>query len=249
MGSLVTFDQKGIFGPAMTLVYHSQYLNEKGVLSVADLLKENFKNLANVKPKGKKEFCAFVLERNQANIPITPAEIIGTRFFQNMQKTHPVYHEKVLEFIVPRMLRTLQEQIPQAKKEIGETQQLTQWIALLVENYMPEEQIKKHCALKDQVSEKTLDERQDLGKELYNAIKTENLKEKDFDTLIEISNIALDRIKNAEDASITLNFTSRYLSLFSKSENPKLLGEDVVRMLSTVFKPKVFPQKSAEELK
>ncbi len=38
MSSLVIFDQKGAFGPAMTLMYNSQYYNPKGVLELANLL-------------------------------------------------------------------------------------------------------------------------------------------------------------------------------------------------------------------
>ena len=54
MSSLVTFDQKGVFGPAMTLIYNSQYYNAKGILNLADLLKANFMNLTNVALRVKK---------------------------------------------------------------------------------------------------------------------------------------------------------------------------------------------------
>lgn len=71
MSGLVIFDQKGAFGPAMTLMYNSQYYSGKGVFELASLLKENFMKMAGIKPKGKKEFCAFVVEKNLSQSLIT----------------------------------------------------------------------------------------------------------------------------------------------------------------------------------
>jgi len=244
MSSLVTFDHKGAFGPAMTLIYNSQYYSAKGVLDVANLLKANFMTLANVKPKGKKEFCAFVLEKNQTQSPIAPAEVISTRFFRNMQKSEfsPLYHEKVLGFIVPRMLKTVQEQIPQANIESGDAQQVNEWTARFLESYMTEEQITKHCDLQGIVDEKIMKERRSLGMELYKAATAKQLTGADLDILVEISQVALERLQKGNHFASTLNFTGRYLSLFSMNEeNPVVLGEDVLSMLSTVFKKKMFP--------
>lgn len=238
MSSLVSFDQKGVFGPAMTLVYNSQYYNSKGVLELANLLTENFIKLTNRKPKGKKEFCAFVTERNLSQSPITPAEIVGTRFFQNMQKMDPAYHEKVLSFIVPRMLKTVREQIPQANPE---NREINEWMAGFVESYMTEEQIQKCCELQNAVSEKIMEERKNIGTAVYKAAITNQLTEKDLDTLLELSKIALERFHNADHPTSTLNFTGRYLTLFSMNEeNPQALGDEVLHLLSTVFREKMF---------
>ncbi len=243
MSSIVIFDQKGAFGPAMSLIYNSQYYNAKGVLEVANLLKENFTKLAGVKPKGKKEFCAFIEEKNATKTPITPAEIVATKFFQNMQKPapSPAYHEKVLSFIVPHMLTKVQEQIPQAKSEEGQSQHIKEWTARFVESYMTEEQITKHCELQNSVSDKIMEERKNIGMEVYKAASTKLLTEKDLDVLIETSRSALEQLQTADHFSSTLNFTGKYLSLFSmKEDNPTELGEDVLRLLNTVFREKMF---------
>jgi hypothetical protein len=245
MSSLVGFDQKGAFGPAITLIYNAQYYNPKGVLELANLLKENFMKLAGVKPKGKKEFCAFIFEKNQSQTLITPAEVIGTKFFQNMQKANysPIYHEKVLGFIVPRMLKTVQEQIPQANCESGQAQELNEWTAKFVESYMTEEQINKYCEIQNKVSEKIMKERKNIGEEVYKAATSKQFTEKDLDLLVEMNRVALERLQKADHFASTLNFTGKYLALFSMNEeNPCVLGEDVLGLLSTAFKEKMFPK-------
>lgn len=245
MSNLVAFDQKGAFGPAITLIYNSQNYNAKGLFDLANLLKANFTNLANMKPKGKKEFCAFVLEKNQTQAPITPADVISTKFFQSMQKADPspLYHEKVLGFIVPSVMRTAKEHFLQTNND-QEAQEINEWSARFIECYMTEEQIKKHCELQDSVPEKIMEERKRIGMELYKLATTQNFTEKDLDLLVKVSQFALENLQNAEHFATTLNFTGRYLTLFSMNEeNPLVLGEDALRLLSTVFKEKVFPKK------
>lgn len=243
MSSLVAFDQKGILGPAMTLIYNSQYYNEKGISDLSNLLKANFMKLAKLKLKGKKEFCAFVVEKNQAQSPITPAEVIGTKFFQNMQKLgpSPPYHEKVLGFIVPRMLKMAEEQFPQVSNEGA--QQVNEWIARSLESYMTEEQIQRHCELEGAISEKIMEERKIIGTELYQLAVNKQFTEKDLDLLVDLCQVALERLRKADHFTSTLNFAGRYLTLFSKSkENPAVLGEDVLLLLSKTFKRKMFPE-------
>lgn len=246
MSSLVAFDQQGPFGPAMTLIYNSQYYNGQGVLDLANLLKVNFMKLAHVKPKGKLEFCMFVVKRNQSNTPITPAEIIGTKFFQNMQKSEPspIYHEKVLGIIVPRMLKTAQDQFPNSKEEGADSSPVKEWIARFVESYMTEEQIKKHCELQVTISEKIMEERKSIGMDIYKLATAKNLTESDLDALLDVSRVALDKLQKADHYASTLNLTGRYLALFSmNAENPTALGEDVLGLLSKAFREKMFPKK------
>src|ERR1700728_1885450 len=145
MSTLVSFDPKGVFGPGVNLIYNSSYYNEQGVFDLATLMEANFEKLTKIKPAGKKEFCAFVLERNKSTFVLTPTDIISTQFFQNMQRAEQSpFHDKVLGFIVPRMLNAVHEQFPQ----VGQAEtEIKEWAARLAESYMSDEQIQQHCKL------------------------------------------------------------------------------------------------------
>lgn len=242
MSWLVPFDQKGVVGPAMTLIYHSSSYSEQGVLALANVLKENVIHLIKVKPKGKKQFCAFVIERNRSQSSITPTEIISTAFFQNMQKrrSSSCYHEQILELIVPRMLKTVHEQFPQANVE---NKEIREWTAGLIESYMTEEQIRRHCEIQSSVSNEIMEKRQSIGKDLYQAVIAKQLTKEDLDMLIHVTDLALKSLKTAEHCSLILNLTGRYFILFSMDQdNPLLLGKDVLDFLSTIFREKMFPK-------
>lgn len=244
MSGVVSFDRKGVFGPAMTLIYSAESYNPKGVLELTELLKKNFMILTQLKPKGKKEFCAFIEEKNKTLSPITPTEVVSTKFFQNMQKKSApssLYHEKVLGLIVPQMMKTVREQFSQANNE-EESQKVYEWTAGFVETYMTEEQIKNQCQLiQEDPENRIMEERKAIGVELYNAAKV--IKEQDLDILLDICNVALDRIKAAPNPAITLHFAGRYLTLFAMKENPKALGDQVLNSLTTIFRSKWFPKK------
>lgn len=161
-----------------------------------------------------------------------------------MQKTgpSPTYHEIVLDSIVPRMLKTIQEQIPQAKSESDQAQQINEWTARLVESYMTEEQITKHCELQNALSKKIMEERKNIGMELYKAATTKQLTKNDLDTLLKVCQAALEQLKEADHFAPTLNFIGKYLTLFSMNEeNPNELGGDVLRLLE-IFRQKMFPE-------
>lgn len=235
MSSLVIFDKKGAFGPAMTLIYNAQYYNQQGIFALANLLKANFMKLTEMKPKGKKKFCAFILERNQTQSPISPAEIIATKFFQNMQKSKPstFYHEQVLEFIVPGMLKIVQEKIPQANNDCEDAQQMNEWVARFVESYMTEEQIEMHCELQSAALEEIIEERKKLGMELYKLAATKQLTENDLDFLLDVSLFALKSLQKAMNLASTLRLTG--LTLFAM-----LMREDGLNLMS-VLEEKYFP--------
>lgn len=226
--TLVALDPQGVWGPAIPLIYNPDCYSAKGILELAELLKTNFMKLAHVKPKGKKEFCAFVQEKSLAEIPITPTDIVNTKFFQTMQQSPlPPYHGKVLESIVPPLLKRFREQIPQSDIENEDTQKVNEWAARCVECYMTEQQITQYCELA--VTENIAGERQSIGQELYND---KQLTEKDFDSIIEASRIALDLLKITENPNQTLKLTGRYLILFSMDKkNPEALAKDVLDKL------------------
>jgi hypothetical protein len=239
MASLVTFDQKGVFGPAMALVFNSQYYNEQGLSRITTLLKENFFNLAHRKPHGRKAFCAFVIGKTF----VTPIDVISTSFFQNMQKSEPSPHyEKVLALIVPNMLKTAQEQI-QVKIDPEHVQKLSEWTARVVQSYMTEQQIEQHIQLQSTISEKIMEKRKKIGGQLYALATCGKLTETDLNFLLEISKVALERLSNTDHVSSTLNVTGKYLSFFALNEqDPRVLGNDVLSMLSSVFREKMFPK-------
>lgn len=241
MQSLVPFDQQGAFGPAVTLIYSSQYLNKKGISELANLLQAKYMDLALVKPKDKKAFCTFLLE-NQ--LTITPTQVIGTQFFKNMQKAEPspLYHEKVLGFIVPRLMKTVQEHFPQAKSNNAEAQQVKEWAAGFLESCMTKELIDKQCNSQDSLSEEIWKERGTIGAKLCDQITANKLTENDLNLILEVDQTALKRLKDADNFATTLEFTGKYLALFSMSEDPKTLGEDVLCSLTTSFRQKMFPK-------
>ena len=106
---------------------------------------------------------------------------------------------------------------------------------------MTEEQIAKHCELQGAVDEKILKERMNIGSELYKFILAKQLTEKDFDILVDVIQIALEHIPKADHLASTLNWIGKYLTLFSMNEeNPLVLGEDVLRLLSTRFREQMF---------
>lgn len=312
--SSVDFDPKGL-GPALTLIYKTDIYNPKNynpieILALANLLQANFLNLTGIKAKGKNEFCNFVKGEIQSESPITMTKIISTRFFQNMQKTEPspLYHEKVLGYILPQVLKSFQKTDPQVNLDRENTQEVKEWAARFLESYMTEEQIEKqYKVLTDPNAEKIMLERGRIGKMLYIWIANANFTENDLNVLIKLCQTGLQRLQKIDrynlaleliskycilcaptlhdllkdrdgdartewiylivpqfsenevntltDLGLTLflflekadhkvavlNFVGNYLNLFSLSEDPKNLGDDILGLLSTAFRSKMFP--------
>ncbi len=244
MNGLVPFDQTGAFGPAMALIYKTDQFSQEDVVSVAQLLKENFTKLAKVKIKGKKEFFACVAQKKESKSFLTPSEIIATKFFQNMQRPEPsIYHEKVLDFIVPRMMKVVHDQIPSAHVDEAGEKQVNQWLASFIESYMNDEQIQKHCELQNTVCKEAMDERVKVGIHLSQLATTKQLTENDFNIFVNSLADILKEIKNADNRSLTLEILGKYLMVSSMNKaDPIILGEDIHRSLSTIFKEKMFPK-------
>jgi hypothetical protein len=243
MSGLVTFDQKGVFGPAMTLIYNSKYYNEKGLSDLSSLLKIHFMYLAGTKPTGRKEFCAFVIEANNAGKSLIPLDIIKTRFFQSMQKhdPSPQVHEKVLCSILPDMINSVIAKIPEAGSAPNNAE-VHEWVAHLLETYLTEEQIQKHVEPQGPDAGKILEERQKIGGALYEAAGAKLLTKKDLVAIIETLGTSMKALEQTDDYPMALKFTGQYLNFFSmQKDNPSALGKDVIDKLSTVFMKKFFP--------
>jgi hypothetical protein len=210
MSTLVSFDPKGVFGPAMNLIYNAAYYNGKGLKDITSLAEENFFKLSSIKLEGGNDFCSFVLLMNGLNHSLTPTQIVSTRFFIGMKKRDPSpFHQNVLEFIVPRMFNAVRDQFPQVDQVSDEVKE---WAARLVESYMTDDQIKEHCALQGLLPDG--EEFKIIGSDLDTAVNTHQFTEQDLDTLLDVSRMALDRLKNTEHFAATLSLLGWYLSSF-----------------------------------
>ena len=93
------------------------------------------------------------------------------------------------------------------------------------------------------MSKISLIKRKTLGLALCSAVEQKNLSKDDLDAVIEIGKFALTRLKESDNASTALNFTGRYLTLFSmEQKNPEKLGTELLTGIDAIFKPKYFPQ-------
>lgn len=210
MNNLITFDPKGVFGPATALIYKSAAIDEDEISMLANTTKENFTNLAHLKLKGKKEFCAFIHQKKQNHVLIHPTEIMATTFFQNMRKKElSLQHEKVLSNIVPGILKIIQEQIPQVNLEHEDTKQLKEWVACVVETYMTDDQIKEYCELK--LSEVVINERKKLGMELSLLCTNKRFTENDLEILINICRTSVNGLQKSDHFISALELFGKFL--------------------------------------
>lgn len=239
MSQLVKFDQKGAFGPAMTLMFNAGYYSPKAIENLAELLKSNYTHMSHHKPKGKKEFCAFLNKKNLEQTPATPTEIVGTRFFQEMQartSTHQS-HELAMNFVVPCMLKTVKEQFPEADTNASA---IKEWTARFIESILTQEQIQKHSQFQENASSTIMEKRKKIGTELSETANQSKLTTKDLDAIITVCRSALKLLPELDHPEIALKFSAKYLALFSMNkENPASIAEDVLNLLNTAFRKKL----------
>lgn len=246
MSSLVNFDQKGAFGPAISLIYNVPYLNNSGISDLVALTKDNFERLSKMSTAGDKEFYNAAIERNLMQCPMSPTEVVATRFFQSMQKKESdvVCRKIVMEQIVPHMLKSAKGYIQTVDADDLE---LRRWAGGFVECLMTEEQIQKHCEVQGDNSDRFMQERTKIGGDLYKAVNEKEFTEKDLDLMIDATRTALQSLKKADHYQRSLNLSGRYLVLFSMiSNDPQNAGEEVLHLLSTIFRQKMFEKKKGE---
>lgn len=242
MAGIVAFDQKGVFGPALTLIYRADSYSEKGLSEIAKLLQKNFATLTNEKPKGRKEFCAFVSEKIKSNQVVTAVDIIGTQFFQNMinQNVSAEDHAKVLQVLIPRMMSSVVCYFPEVQEETDLNKQIYQWFAQFVERYISPERLAKSCEAISSVDQNLSEERAKIGKELYETTTTQDFDEKDLNGLVKVCQDSLKSTTELTHPNTVLNFTAKYLGLFAKDGNPLQYGDEVLTMINTLFRQKFF---------
>ncbi len=246
MSHLVSFDQAGVFGPAMTLIYNCNSYDEKELTDLTKYLKKKFLDLAKVKIKGRKDFCAFVQQKKSENSTASPSEIIYRSFFLNMRAPRPSdeYHDRIISLIVPRMMQTVEEHYTRAKILNDETLQVHQWTALFLQSYIDKEKIAKLCSYQGPNGEKILDERKRIGTKLYGEALAGEFTERDLLALEAICRVAANPIKQVDHLATVLKFADMYANLFAMNEeNPKAFADEVLQSLMTTFKQKFFANK------
>lgn len=249
MSGLVAFDRAGVFGPAITLIYNVNDYNESAVSKLTHLITENFEKLAHQKPEGRKALCASIIKSQIKGKSITPVEILGTQFFQSMQKKDvPSHiHQEVLQYMVPNLIRSAQEKLSGINTDSKEIEVLQDWMVHCLASYMTEEQILSHCQLQKSIVNQSgiKEERKKIGEELYEAaLRDKRITEKDLDAIVDVARTAMSKLLElADHQALAMRFTGQYLALFSKKEDqPEELGNDVLNLLSTKFREKVFPK-------
>ncbi len=247
LSGLVPFDQMGVFGPAMTLLYNSSKLNDVGLSEVAESLKKNFKKLARFSPKGKKEFCRVVRARSHENNPLSPTEIIATRFFQNMRKegVSEEVQQLAKNLIVPIWFKAhpVSSLFPISSEQSEDSEKIHEWLGRLVTCYMSEEQMNSLLAQQKQPEgeEKCFQKRTKIGSELYKSMMQKEFTRKDFTVFKQVIKQALEELANTDHPSQVLRITGKYLSLFSlKQEDPKSFGDEIMNKMD-LLKNKAFP--------
>jgi hypothetical protein len=241
MSGLVTFDPKGPWGPAAQLFFNSEEYTYSGLHKIATLLKQNLKN-AGITAQGKKIFCVYANSRNGEKNPLTPVEILGTQFFQNMLKREKsIHHQKALEFIVPCLLQTVENKIPGSAQKV--TPEIKEWYASIVTCIMTEQEIEKQCNVQAQADAEINQLRGDIGTELVQACEAGKITEEDLNAIIEVGRFALNRVSHADHVDSALYLAGRYITLAGKGGPIALnLGDTVFGLLATRFKQRYFPK-------
>ena len=241
MTSLFNYDPKGIFGPTMDLIYGINFYNLKGINAKIESIEENFKNLSKIPLEGKADFLTFAAKKIEANQEFSPLEIISQTFFKSMKREKPSpFHTDVLTFIIPRMRENFQNNTYVKSFKEEETALINEWTASLLECYMSDEDIAKHCQLSDHNNQAVLDKRMSIGKLIYGYSQKGNYTEKDLDVLLNAQTKALKIIQDSPHPLLNLEFLGRYFKLYSTSSDPKALAEDVIAKLSVQFRAKAF---------
>lgn len=243
MASLVSFDAKGVVGPALYLIHNSQFLNPAAIEQIVRQMQTNYQNQTGTNPRGLEEYCLFVSRVNYLPNRPNPTEVVTQRLFKNMAGNNPLppYHDKVIGIVVPRMLKHYVEHIPKANSEDEHSAKVKDWLARCLEIIVKPDFLASQC--NEGYPTKVIDERGNLGKAIYAlALKDDKdkLKQEDLDNLLKIARLALDNFKNTP---AVLELTGRYLTLFSWcQESVPDMPCEMLGLLDTTFRKKIWPQ-------
>jgi hypothetical protein len=161
-----------------------------------------------------------------------------------MQKkdSDPVVHRKIMDDIVPSIVRTFEGYIPQLGQELKYLGIVTEWLGYVLETYLTKDQIEKISAGKDSVNDQIMEERKKIGIELTEAAMQKQINALDLDRMVLTCKVGIPVILTAEHRSKVGELAGKYTEHFFKKEDPKAYSEEVLSLISTVFRKKFFPQ-------
>lgn len=240
------FDTKGVFGPAVTLLFQPP-LNEEELKATTKCLKVNYcsMSLSHTKLTHRKEFCSYLLERIANYKPTTPEKIIRTDFFGKMlcQRSCSL-HDRVVNILVPAMLNQAKTFVP-AAGAVHEGQTLiNQWLASFLESYLTDEQLIDHCDFEELVAtnQDLVAGRVAIGYDLYKSVQNGEFSHGDLNSLVKGIDDTKDFLAEADHPDSVTDFTNRYRALFDQAGiHSKRFSSMVRNSLDTTFRQKCFP--------
>lgn len=246
MSTYVTFDQMGVFGPAITLIFQPP-VTEEGLREVTKLLKNNYLHMSidHIKPTHRQEFCAYLLQRIDRHKPITPTKIIRTGFFEKMQckKLSPL-HYRVVNALVPFMLIQTKPFVPAAGTTYVEQATINEWLACFLESYISDEQLTDYCDFQEFLgnNQTIATERNAIGLSIYKKTEKGEFSEKDLNALLKgIGKQPGNYLADTDHPIEVEDFSKRYIALFALAEPySQKLSEMTRNSLDTLFRKKCF---------
>lgn len=250
MSASVALDQKGVFGPAVTLLFQPP-INEASLNEASKLLKTNYLHLSidHIKASHRREFCAFLLQRFEQQKPVTPALIIKTGFFQKMQcKQISPLHDRVKNILVPAMLLQYAPTVPAAGNTYPNQDNINEWLTCFLESYQSQDQLENHCNYHEKFGNnpEIKSERERIGYALYTAFQFGGLTQKDLNSLLKgTGSDPHEYLSQADHPDVVEDFANQYLKFFALAQEcSEILSEIVRSSLDTSFRQKMFPKAS-----
>jgi len=247
MSTYVKFDQMGVFGPAVTLLFQPP-ANAEGLHEVTKLLKTNYLHMSidHIKVTHRQEFCAYLLQRIDLHKPTTPTKVIRTGFFEKMQckKLSPL-HYRVVNALVPFMLIQAKPFVPAAGITYAEQATINEWLACFLESYISDAQLTDYCDFQEFLGNNPTiaTERNAIGFSIYQKTQSGEFNEKDLNALLKgIGKQPGDFLADADHPDEVEDFSKRYIALFALAEpHSQKLSDMIITSLDTLFRKKAFP--------
>jgi len=251
MSNSVSFDQEGVWGPAMMLIFQTPN-NDEDLKEVSKLLQKNYTKMSatRIKPDHRSEFCGNLLYRINTQKPTTPLKILRSGFFSTMQSVKETeLHERVKKILIPSMLIQTKPDIPQVVTDDPRQEEINEHLAWLVEGYLSDEVLTDHCDCIEKLgSDQSIkDLRGYIGGTLYNKVRTKDFTENDLNALLIGLEYPIDeKVVSADNPEEVAKFIKMYQDLFAKAgDYEKMFCQQVSKSLHTTFRSKFFPTVNA----
>lgn len=245
-----------ILKPAMALLYEGEHQSRGYLESKSKLLQINFLKISTIKAHHRKDCCAYLRDRICHSKPITPAIVLKTAFFKNIQCTQKSpLHDKIKSIMVPLL------NFPKVSVTQSDQEKVNEWLTCFLESSRSflnhfefyESQINREKSARTELAKISLLVQAHLEKE---NILTEN----DLNVLIERISIPsqpyLIHPDNpvADNPELVAEFTKKYLDIFTSVNTwpdnlPGIYLQGLLKMtLASLedIKGKFFPPKLME---